>query len=56
MDQVEKARNRLLFWYFLSNQPGGSEPYRILVDLVAREEGFMANAEHDAYGNNSLHI
>ncbi|MDQ7732359.1 DUF262 domain-containing protein [Halomonas sp. SpR1] len=50
-DQVEKALQSDAFWYFLSNQSGGDQNrIGFLFELVAREEGLLPSAEHDAYG------
>lgn len=49
-DQVEKALQSDAFWYFLSNEPGGDQNrIGFLFDLVAREDGLLPGAEHDAY-------
>ena len=49
-DQMEKALQSDDFWYFLSNNSGGDQNrIGFLFDLVAREDGLMPGAEHDAY-------
>lgn len=50
-DQIEKALQSDVFWYFLSNQSGKAQNrIGFLFELVARAEGLPPEVEHDDYG------
>jgi len=50
-DQMEKALQSNVFWYFLSNQPGKVQNrIGFLFELVAKAGGLASGVENDAYG------